>query len=167
IRVKSSTYYAKYRGADDRVVTVPTRCRDREMAKQVLSRLEKEADRIRAGLATQAEVHRSRKMAEPIGEHIDAYLATLAGSRMHRLNTGYYLRTLSRECGWSCLADLKRSDLETWLAAESRIVDGKPKRSARSRNAYQNAAVSFGNWCVKSARSMPENPFDRMSRAKL
>ena len=52
------------------------------------SRLEKEADLIRAGVATRAETHLARRMAEPIEDHIDAYLATLAGSRMHRLNTG-------------------------------------------------------------------------------
>jgi integrase len=106
-------------------------------------------------------------MAEAIGDHIDAYLATLAGSEMHRQNTASYLRKLAQECGWSCLADLKRSDLETWLAAESSMVDGKPKRSARSRNSYHTALVTFCNWCVNSAKVMAENPFDRMRKAKV
>jgi integrase len=106
-------------------------------------------------------------MAEPIEQHIDAYLATLAGSEMHRQNTGTYLRTLAQACGRNSLEDMKRADLETWLAAESKISSDKPKRSARSRNAYQTALVSSCNWCVGSAKAMPENPFARMPKASL
>jgi hypothetical protein len=73
VRVKSSTYYAKYRNADDEVVVVPTGCRDMAMARQFLSRLEKEVERIQAGVATKAETHQARRMAEPIDQHIDAY----------------------------------------------------------------------------------------------
>lgn len=167
VRVKSGTYYAKYRNADGIVGVVPTGCRDRKMAEQVLSRLEREVERVKSGVATRAETHTARAMAQPIGVHIDAYLATLAGSAMHRQNTGSYLRKLAVACEWSCLADMKRSDLETWLAAESRIEGGKPRRSARSRNAHQTAVVSFCNWLVKSPEVMPYNPFDHMPKAKL
>lgn len=167
VRVHSGTYYATYRDGDNKVVTVSTGCRERSAAEQFLARLEREAERVRSGVVTHAEVHRAKRMAEPIGAHIDAYLATMAGSKMHRQNTESYLRTLVEACGWNSLADMKRSDLETWLAAESRIVGEKPKRSARSRNAYQTALVSFCNWCVKSAKAMPENPFAQMSKASL
>ena len=167
VRVHSGTYYATYRDGDDEVVTVPTDCRERGSAEQFLARLEKDAERVRSGVVTHAEVHRAKRMAERIEAHIDAYLATLAGSEMHRKNTGTYLRTLARECGWNSLADMKRAHLETWLAAESRIEGDKPKRSARSRNAYQTALVSFCNWCVTSARVMAENPFGRMPKASL
>ncbi|MHB1559225.1 MAG: tyrosine-type recombinase/integrase [Isosphaeraceae bacterium] len=167
VRVKSNVYYAKYRNADGVIVVVPTGCRDREMAKQALAKLEKSVERVKAGVATHAEANQARRMAEPIGQHIDAYLATFAGSEMHRKNTGTYLRKIAVDCGWATLADLRRADLETWLAAESRVVNGKAKRSARSRNAYQTALVSFCNWLVTSARAMAENPFDRMAKAKL
>ena len=167
VRVHSGTYYCTYRDGDDKVVTVGTGCRERGSAEQFLARLEKGAERVRAGVATHAELHRAQRIAEPIELHIDAYLATLAGSEMHRQNTDTYLRTLVEACGWSSLGDLKRSDLETWLAAESRIVEDKPKRSARSRNAYQTALVSFCNWCVKSAKAMEENPFGGMPKASL
>jgi hypothetical protein len=65
VRVKSSTYYAKYRNADDNVVVVPTGCRDRKMAEQFLARLEKEAERVHAGVATQAETQRAKRMGVP------------------------------------------------------------------------------------------------------
>jgi integrase len=167
VRTHSSTYYATYRNGDGRIVTVPTGCKGRGTAEQFLRELERDAERIRAGVVTHAELHRAERMAEPIDRHIDAYLATLAGSKMHRQNTGSYLCKLVGDCGWSCLADMRRADLETWLAAESRIVEGKPKRSARSRNAHQTAVVSFCNWCVDSAKVMPENPFARMAKASL
>jgi integrase len=167
VRVHSGTYYATYRDGDGRIVTVPTGCREKATAEQFLRQREREAERVRAGVLTHDEVHRAERMAEPIGKHIDAYLATLAGSKMHRQNTGSYLRTMAEQCGWTCLDDMRRADLETWLAAESKSVDGKPKRSARSRNAYQTALVSFCNWCVGSARVMGENPFTRMAKASL
>jgi hypothetical protein len=72
-----------------------------------------------------------------------------------------------KKCGWMTLADMSNADLETWLARESRLEGGKAKRSARSRNAYQTAVVSFCNWCEKSDRAMPENPLDRMDKAKV
>ena len=165
VRVKSTTYYAKYRNADDEVVTVPTGCRDREMAKQCDFEAGEGGGPHPGRRGDPGRDAPARRMGEPIDQHIDAYLATLAGSAMHRQNTGSYLRLLANECGWSCLADLKRSDLETWLAVESRPMHGKPKRSARSRNAYQTALVSFSNWCVDSAKAMPENPFTGMGKA--
>jgi hypothetical protein len=149
VRVHSSTFYATHRDGEDRLVTISTGCRERSAAEQFPARLEREAEQV--GVVTHAEVLRARRMAEPIEEHIDAYLATLAGSKMHRQNTGSYLRRLAADCGWTYLADMRRADLKTWLAAESKIEEGKPKRFARSRNAYQSALVSFSNWCVGSA----------------
>jgi len=56
---------------------------------------------------------------------------------------------------------MRRSDLESWLAAQ--IQAG---RGARSRNAYLTAATSFCNWCVKNGR-MTANPFTAMEHANL
>ena len=50
IRQESSTYFAKYRDGDGTVHVVPTKCRDESAARQVLADLEKQADRVRAGV---------------------------------------------------------------------------------------------------------------------
>jgi integrase len=57
---------------------------------------------------------------------------------------------------------MKQADLELWLANEARPgEDGRPVRSARSRNTHRAAAVAFCNWLVglKPPR-MAVNPFD-------
>jgi integrase len=89
------------------------------------------------------------------------YIATLTGSECHRDHTRRYLERLAEALQWHRPADLRRVDLERWLADQTRL-----NRSARSRNAFQTAANSFGNWCVRSGR-MVSNPFERMPKANL
>jgi hypothetical protein len=167
IRQESSTYFAKYRDHDGTVRVVPTRCRDESAARQVLADLERQAERVRAGVVTTRELAVADRMADPIDRHIADYAATLTGSKSHRENTERYLRTLASECRWSRLTELRRDDLELWLADRSRPgPDGHPVRSARSRNAFQTAAVSFANWCVRSER-LTVNPFARLPKADI
>ena len=82
IRIESATYTAKYRDGERIVVEVPTGCRDETAARQVFADLERQAERVRAGLITAAESRTAEHLATPIGEHFDAYLdaLTAAGS---------------------------------------------------------------------------------------
>lgn len=82
-------------------------------------------------------------------------------SRTHRVDTRRYLDRLAVDLRWQRPSDLRRDDLERWLADQSR-----QNKSARLRNAHQTAAKSFANWCVRSSR-MSVNPFDRMPKANL
>ena len=161
IRDRSSTYYAKYRDGDDRVVVVPTGCRDRGAAEQFLSRLEKMADRVKAGVVTSEEIRQVRHQSDPIKGHIAAYIGAMAGSEAHRTKTEGYVRTMVSKLGWSTLGDMRRDALETWLATEARAG-----RSARSRNGHQTALVSFANWCVEAKR-LQANPFAKMPKANV
>ncbi|HMF37845.1 MAG TPA: hypothetical protein VKF17_14455, partial [Isosphaeraceae bacterium] len=103
----------------------------------------------------------SEQQKQNVGYHLDAYVSTLTGSAMHRENTRSYLKRLVADCRWVRLADMRRSDLECWLSEQVRL-----NRSARSRNAYQTAMVSFCNWCVGDGR-MTDNPFAKMPKANL
>jgi integrase len=161
IRQESSTYFARYRDQDKALVVVSTGCRDEEAARQVLADLQKRVQRIKAGVLTPAEDAASEQQKRGVGHHVDAYVSTLTGSAMHRENTAGYLRRLVAACRWTRLADMRRSDLECWLSEQVRL-----KRSARSRNAYQTALVTFCNWCVRDGR-MTANPFARMPKANL
>src|SRR5205807_8205340 len=105
--------------------------------------LVKQAERVRSGVITAQESAIGDAMTDPIERHITDYTATLTGSVAHRTVTGRYLRRLAADCRWGRLADLRRDDLELWLADQTR-----QGRSARSRNAFHVAAVSFANWCV-------------------
>jgi integrase len=161
LRLESGTYFAKFRRHDGTVQVVPTGCRDLEAARQVLADLEKQTDRVRAGVVTPDELAMADRKLDPLEGHLTDYLATLTGSAMYRDDIGRYVRRLAKDCGWIRLADLKRFDLEKWLADETRAG-----RSARSRNAYREAMVCLCNWCVTNHR-MPENPFHKLPKAKV
>src|SRR5262249_16746195 len=80
-------------------------------------------------------------------------------TKIHREDTGRCLRRLADDCGFGALADLRREALELWLAL--RAAEGT---SARTRNAYCNALVSFCNWCAETNRPAV-NPFDAVPKA--
>jgi integrase len=167
LRLESGTYFAKYRDHDDHVRVVPTGCRDEDNARQVLAKLEKKTERVHAGVVTPDELAIADRKQDPLEGHLTDYLSTLSGSAIYRDDIRRYVRRLAADCGWTRLADLKRFDLEKWLADQSRPgPDGRPVRSARSRNAYREAMVCFGNWCVTHHR-MPENPFHKLPKAKV
>ena len=161
IRQESATYFARYRDQDKALITVSTGCRSEDAAKQVLADLEKRVERIKSGVLTPAEDAASEQQKRNVGYHLDAFVSTLTGSAMHRENTRGYLKRLIADCRWNRLADMRRSDLECWLSEQVRL-----ERSARSRNAYQTALVSFCNWCVRDGR-MTDNPFAKMPKANL
>jgi integrase len=159
IRQESSTYFAKYRDHDGTVRVVPTGCRDESAARQVLADLERQAERVRAGVATTQELAVAERMSVPIEQHIAEYTSTLTGSACYRENADRYLRRLAADCRWTRLADLRRSDLERWLADQAR-----QGRGARSRNAFRETIIAFCNWCVRDGR-LTVNPFDRLPKA--
>jgi hypothetical protein len=136
VHVHSKTYYAKYRDANGTVILHATGCKDKSAAERVLHHLEVAVERIKSGVVTAEEVHRAERMSDGVGIHIDRYIGAMLGSKDHRAKTEHYVRTLARACDWSCLADMRRTDLETWLAAEA-----KKGRSVRSRNAHRRP------WC--------------------
>jgi integrase len=159
IRQESSTYFAKYRDHDGTVRVVPTGCRDESAARQVLAELERQADRVRAGVVTTRELAVADRMADPFEKHVEDYIATLTGSACYRENADRYLRRLAADCRWARLSDMRRSDLERWLADQARS-----DRGARSRNAFRETAIAFCNWCVRDGR-LTVNPFDKLPKA--
>src|SRR3954452_6923913 len=77
VRDVSGTYFARYRDGDGMVVEGPTCCRDGCAARQVLAELERKAERVRAGLLTPAEARTAEHLTIPIGEHVEAFIASL------------------------------------------------------------------------------------------
>jgi hypothetical protein len=93
------------------VRVVPTRCRDRQAAEGVLSDLEREADRLRAGVVTAPELAQAAHQRRPIQDHIDAYPTHLEAEGRgikHVKARGAELNRLVCECGFVMLADLTR-----------------------------------------------------------
>ncbi|MDY6914193.1 MAG: site-specific integrase [Planctomycetota bacterium] len=77
-------------------------------------------------------------------------------SKSHRSNTRRYLERTFEACGFSRLGDLASGPMERWLLQE--VEKG---RSARSRNAFRIALVSFANWAVRNSRLL-SNPFEKL-----
>jgi len=159
IRQESATYFARYRDQDKALITVSTGCRDESAAKQVLADIEKRVERIVSKVATAQELTAADRRQSPIREHLEEYVSrlpgvkTVAASPVHRENTRRYLYRLIQDCGWTCLADIRREHLETWMVNQQTAG-----RSARSCNTHRAGAVAFCNWLVEVGR-MTVNPF--------
>lgn len=162
IVTESPYFVAKYRDGSGVVHVEPTGCRDETAARQMLADLERRAELVRSGVMTAAESVVGENRAAPITVHLDAFdehHRAKGVTTIHRHDTGRYLRRLAADCAFGTLADLRRESLERWLAA--RTPEGM---SARTRNAYRNALVSFCNWCVETNR-LAVNPFDPVPKA--
>src|SRR5262249_27731580 len=159
---ESATYFAKYRDGSGAVRTVANGCKDETAARQVLADLERRAELIQSGVMSAAEAAVGDHQATPLAEHFaafDEHHQAKGVTKIHREDTGRYLRRLAADCTFRTLADLRREPLERWLAL--RAAEGM---AARARNAYRNARVFFCNWCVETTR-LAVNPFDAVPKA--
>jgi len=162
IVTESPYFVAKYRDGSGVFRVEPTGCRDETAARQVLADLERRAELVRSNVMTAAEAAIGDHQAAPLSKHLDGFdehHQAKGVTKIHREDTGRYLRRLAADCAFGTLADLRREPFERWLAL--RIVEGM---SARTRNAYRNALVSFCNWCVETSR-LALNPFDPVPKA--
>jgi site-specific recombinase XerC len=134
----------------------PTGCRDETAARQVLADLERQSERVRAGLLTPAETRVAAQLAKSIGEHVEAYLTSLEASgacTKHVVETRRVLNRVLQGCGFGTLAELERSVVERWL--NRRRQEGA---SGRTRNIDLTRVIAFGNWCIANSR-LTTNPF--------
>src|SRR4051812_14745887 len=112
IRDESGTYVARYRDGNGLVVEFSTGCRDKTAAQSVLADLERQAEKIRAGLLTPAEARVGEHLGKPIAEHIDAYITSLEASGAtlkHVAESRRVIEAVLTGCGFATLADLERS----------------------------------------------------------
>ena len=162
IIVEAKTYTAKYRDGGRIVREVSTGCRDEQAARSVLADLERRAELVKSGVMTAKEDQIADHHGTALAEHFDDYEASLRSKGVtdgHRKETRRCLDRLATECLFRRFADLKRGTLEKWLTQES-----AKGMSARTRNAYQGAVVSFCNWCIECDR-LAVNPFNGMPKA--
>ena len=152
----SDVWYARYRDADSIMRRVSTGCRDQQAARKVLADRLAEVEKVKAGIITSAESKIARHAKTPLASHVEDYLAHMRAcerSASHRENTRRYLERTFTACGLSRISDLATGPIERWLLQEA-----EKGRSARSRNAFRIALVSFANWAVRSSR-LASNPF--------
>jgi len=164
IRDESGTYVGRYRDGNGLVVEVSTGCRDKTAAHSVLADLERQAEKVRAGLLTPAEARISEHLGKPIAEHVDAYIESMKARgvvKMHRDNVRSQLMRVIEDCRFARISELNREALERWLGNETRA-----DRSARSRHAHRAAMIAFCNWCADpTIGRMISNPFRGVPKA--
>ena len=184
IRVRGGTYTAQFKDGSGVVRRVSTGCKSLDAARAVLADLESRADKVRAGIVTQAEANVAEHADTHVVDHVDAYLDELAykpgkGARRsinaeHLANVRRSLRLAVDECGFRRLRDLNRLAVEKWVARllalpDDAIVDDAgvvitPARpAARTINVRLCSLTAWGNWLVKSGR-LTANPFSLLEK---
>ena len=162
IVITARTYTAKLRDGSGIVREVATGCRDESAARSVLTDLEKRADKVRSGLRSAAEDAVVDHQATPLAEHFAAFIEHQAAKGFAKgrvRDTRSRLRRVAAECGFRRMADLDAAGLEKWLVARQGEGMG-----AVTRNAYREAWVTFGNWCVHNGRLL-SSPFADVPKA--
>jgi hypothetical protein len=103
----------------------PTGCRDETAARQVLAGLERRAELVRSNVITSVESDIGTHQATPLARHFDAFEEhhqAKGVTRIHREDTGRYLRRFAADRTFGTLGDLRREALERWLVF--RIAEG-------------------------------------------
>ena len=76
----------------------------------------------------------------------------------------------SNELGWKKLADVKRADLENWLAVRATTPknpeDPNSVMHGKNHNLFVAIFSSFGKWCVRQG-FMTVNPFVELPKRKI
>lgn len=162
VRGESRYYVARYRNGDGQVVEVATGCRDEGSARALLVKLERQAELIRSGVVTEAEVDAGEHAQLPTTKHVEAYRRHLHAKGGNDRRIGMLeqrLLRLIRECKFSTLQRIKPGPLEDWL-----VEQADAGLSSSARNCYRESAIGFCNWARRTKR-MTTNPLVDVARA--
>lgn len=162
VRGKTRHYMARYRDGNGDAIEVPTGCKDEVAARAVLTRLERQAELVRSGILTPAQVDAAGHANLPLSRHLDAYVRHLQakGCDLRRIAmVRRRLERVARDCRFSKLNKMSAGSIDQWLVQQADAGLG-----AATRNSYREALVCFGNWCRRTHR-LTQNPFADVPRA--
>ncbi len=164
ITIRARTYTARFRDATGRPRNIATGCRDEIAANGVLKDLQRRAELVKAKVLTASEDAITDYQLTTLESHFVEYRKHLEAKEAGKVycdNTISYLKRLSSELGWSILRDIDRGSFDGWLAEQI-----KAGVSARTRNAFRNAWVTFCNWCSQgSSPRLASNPLESLPKA--
>lgn len=128
---------------------------DKAASEALLSQRIRDAARDAVGIGDPYRRHRGR----PLAQHLEDYLAGIAGRARSRKHSGLVRSRLLRAfegMGAVGLADLDLAAAERWLA--ELLEDGV---AVKTRDHYAWALRGFGAWLLDTER-VPRNPFHRL-----
>jgi len=174
----SDCWYIRYRNADGVMTRETTGLRDKQAAEKFLADTLARMDKVKAGVMSVDELAVGDRVVEPIGRHVEDYLAqlavqTLRGRRVspkHVSCVTTQLWRVVRECGFKRLKDVNRQAVQRLMqkmASQPRDpsdADSEPL-AARTINMHRSAIVAFCGWCVDERR-MPAHPLAGLPKAE-
>lgn len=142
-------YRITYKDEHGQYQTVPA-YRDKKASEAKAAKLERDAERLRAGLPVTDEAVRFR----PIRELAQLYIAELeriGSSRSHVSESTRLLATVWKECGWTTLSAVRPDQFTKFLASLQ-----QQDRAPRTLNSYRDALAAFLDF-AKRQRWVEEN----------
>ena len=142
---ESKKWYVRYRDQHG-IVRTKAGYADKEATRQLLSQLERDAARKKAGLSDPLEEHTAR----PLDEHLDDFKAHLEAKER---TADYIKMKVSRirdaltSCSFHATSDIAPAKVETWLAAKR-----KAGLSAQTVNHTLGALRAFTKWLLVQGR---------------
>jgi len=146
------------------VQEVATGCRDEVAARSILTQLERQSELVKSNVISAGEDAIAGHQATILTDHIAAYITHQRAKQLNAAriaNTDSRLKRIANDCGLARLLDMTASALERWLF--ERQQEGM---SAGTRNAYREAWIGFGNWCVGTNR-LQSNPLASLPKANV
>jgi integrase len=174
ISIEVGTYIACYKDHAGITREVSTGETSKDAAQFKLAELMKRAQRVRSGVISAAEDAIADQQATLLEDHFGdfrSHLEAKQAGQTHCNNVISYLKRLAAKLNWKAMRDIERTAFDRWLAERTREAaaaetdeDRLKTMSARTRNAYRNAWVSFCNWAKENNR-LASNPLATAPKA--
>jgi integrase len=148
IRTKSRNWYARFRDENSQVQEVNTQQSDKSKANTIAHNYFLRLERIRLGIATEEEFDSKDKLATPITQVVEEFLAASEGKGNSDRYTDDQLRLLERlfiETKVKLLSDIDSSRMVEWMNNAA-----KKKLSAKTINSYVKQAKQLTKYCLKT-----------------
>lgn len=172
VRVRSKTWYARYRDHNGKVQTVSTECHDKSNAQAFFKAKQSEVERVKAGILQPDELTTAILARSAISESIAAYVSQLANKKgrgrkarvspTHVANTRGALERIVQDCGFERLLDVRREKVSQWVT--DRMQDAAANWAASTINRHVRALKAFCAWCTATVpRRLQSNPLERFA----
>lgn len=145
---------------------------DKEATLALAQRLERDAARMKQGLAPTVDPARAQT---PYPEALDAWLDRLRHDNLddtYISNMRRLVAKMAEGCGWTTLASIRADQVSVWLLDIKRngVPDHRGVRKARlpsdrTVDQYLESARAFLKWCVASGY-IPEDPLTPVKKVR-
>jgi integrase len=154
---RTSKWYGQFTDPSGKRHRVPL-CSDKIAARQMLAKLERDAQRGEVGLTDPHAEHRKRPIAEHVSDYED-HLRHKNITPQGRKGDLRRLRAVIGGCGFRTLGDLRPEAVERYLLSFGDATGDATK------NTYIKSIKAFALWCAEMDR-IASNPLAKLKRIK-